>query len=219
MDKVDVLAIGAHPDDVEAGAAGFLLKAKALGKKTGIISLTQGEGGRFGSAEVRLREAKAAAQILGTLFFEALDFPDSAIEDTLEGAHRIAQLIQHSQPDILLFPWKEDYHPDHVNTYRLVCRGLFLAERYRQGMSGWKVKQHLCFPINIRQLCSPDLVIDITSVWAEKQAALRAHESQKEILRSCEMLATYYGLLGNCQVGEGFIKAQPVRLGSLDSLF
>ena len=124
---LDVLAIAAHRDDVEQTCGGTLLKMAQLGHRTGILDLTQGEMGTRGTADDRAREAADAAQILGVSFRQALDIPDSRVENTWENRLKIARVIRQQRPRVVILPYWQGRHPDHYTCSILGYEACFLA--------------------------------------------------------------------------------------------
>jgi bacillithiol biosynthesis deacetylase BshB1 len=214
--QVDVLAIGAHPDDAEIGCAGFLLKAHAQGLKTGIVVLTQGEMGTFGGREVRVSEARAAAEILKVDTFRILDMPDARLELTYENALQITEILKVLRPRMVLTPHSDDTHPDHRVTAELVERAAYLATRtgiLPEYDPLIPQPRHLTFSLCFQRTCRPDVVLDITDVYGIKQKALQAHGSQYgPILFAVEIAARYYGMMIPAAYGEGFLFRNPILL-------
>ena len=118
--KLDVLAFGAHPDDVELGAGGILAVHAAKGKKVGIIDLTRGEMGTRGTPELRDLEAEEAARILGCVIRENLAFPDGRIPTNHSAQIKVAEVIRKYQPEVVLMNAPTDRHPDHGRASQLV---------------------------------------------------------------------------------------------------
>jgi bacillithiol biosynthesis deacetylase BshB1 len=207
--KVDILAIGAHPDDAEIGCAGFLLKAKARGLKTGIVVLTQGELSLLGDPETRVEEARAAAGILRVDQFRNLDMPDAGLEFNLENALRVAEILKEFHPQIVLTPHFEDSHPDHVVVPRLVERASFLATRpalFPEYEPLLPQPRHLTFPLSFQRPVRPAFVLDISDVYDIKLQALQAHGTQYGLLLfAVETAAHYYGMMILTTHGEGFL--------------
>ena len=213
---VDVLAIGAHPDDAEVGCAGLLLKAKARGLRTGILVLTQGEMGTFGDRETRVAEARAAAEVLQVDELRILDLPDARLEFNYETALRIVRVLKELHPRLVLSPHFDDHHPDHQVTARLVERAVYLASRpalFPEYEPLLPRPVHLTFPLSFQRVSRPNLVLDITDVYGVKQKALQAHGSQyAPILFAVEIVARYYGMMITAAYGEGFLSKEPVPL-------
>ena len=133
--KIDILAFGAHPDDVECAAAGVLIKHISLGKTVAIIDLTAGEMGSFGTPESRKTEAEAASKILGIQFREQLYLPDGDVQNNEENRIKVIRMIRKYQPDTVLCNAIHDRHPDHASAAKLVTDACFL--------SGLKMKKTL----------------------------------------------------------------------------
>jgi N-acetylglucosamine malate deacetylase 1 len=181
--KLDILAFGSHPDDVELSCSGILLNHIAQGKKVGIIDLTRGEMGTRGNAELRLKEAEAAAKILGVDARENLLMEDCFFQNDEENQLAIAEMIRKYQPEIILCNAIADRHPDHGKGAKLVSdaafvAGLIKAETTHDGkpQKPWKVKAVYHY-IQDRYI-KPDFVIDITDVMEKKMESVRAFSSQ-----------------------------------------
>ena len=127
MDRVDILAIAAHRDDVEQTCGGTLLKMAQLGHRTGILDLTRGEMGTRGSADDRAREATEAARILQVAWREALDIPDGRVENTWENRLKVAKVLRQTRPRVVILPYWEGRHPDHYTASKLGYEACFLA--------------------------------------------------------------------------------------------
>ncbi|MGB2274868.1 MAG: bacillithiol biosynthesis deacetylase BshB1, partial [Schleiferiaceae bacterium] len=125
--KLDILAFGAHPDDVELGAGGILATHSAKGLTTGIVDLTMGEMGTRGTPEIRLKEAKDAAEILGCAVRENLKMPDGQVDYSHESQLTVATIIRKYRPNVVLMNAPTDRHPDHGRASRLVEEACFLA--------------------------------------------------------------------------------------------
>ena len=127
--RYDLIAIGAHPDDVEVGTGGVLLKMAQMGYRTGIIYLTKGEMGTGGTPEIRARESLTAAQIMKTDLLETLDLGDTKLVDTPENRNIVAELIRKYQPTLLLAPWPRGGHGKRGFARRPSCRRQYRSER------------------------------------------------------------------------------------------
>src|SRR6202022_2760948 len=134
--KLDLLAIAAHPDDVELTCGGTLLKMSQRGYRVGILDLTRGEMGTRGTPEIRLREAAAAARILGVRHRGNLGLPDAGVEVSEENKFALAAKIRAWKPHTVILPYWEGRHPDHYNAARLAYEGCFLAGLKRLPLEG-----------------------------------------------------------------------------------
>lgn len=181
--KVDILAIGAHPDDVELSCSGTLLKHIALGKICGILDLTRGELGTRGSAELRMQEAAEAAKILGVRFRENLNMADGFFSNDKGHQLQIIKKIRQYQPEIILCNAVSDRHPDHARASQLVSEAAFYSGLRRvetefngKTQEAWRPKAVYHY-VQDRQL-KPDLVVDITGFEEKKMQAIQAFKSQ-----------------------------------------
>ena len=184
MSPLDVLAFAAHPDDVELCAGGTMCLLAAQGYRTGIVDLSRGELGTRGTPELRARESAAATEILGLAARETLGLPDGDLAPTPERVRAVAAAVRRYRPRVVLLNAPEDRHPDHPNAARLVGEALFTAglaavethEADGTPQAPWR-PHHALHYIQSLDL-TPTLVVDVTSVWEQRMAALRAFGSQ-----------------------------------------
>ena len=181
--KLDILAIGVHPDDVELSCSGTLLKHIALGKKCGILDLTCGELGTRGSGELRLIEAANAAKILGVSVRDNLKMADGLFKNDDKHQMEIIKKIREYQPEIILCNAVSDRHPDHARAAQLVSEACFYSGLIKitsvlndKEQAAWRPKAVYHY-IQDRQL-KPDFVVDITSFIDKKMEAIQAFKSQ-----------------------------------------
>ena len=181
--KLDILAFGAHPDDIELGCGATIAKEVSLGKKVGIVDLTQGELGTRGSAELRMIEAGNAAKILGVSVRENLGFADGFFTNDKKHQLEIIKMIRKYQPDIVLCNTIDDRHIDHGKGSKLVSDACFLSglvkietELEGKQQEKWRPK-HVYHYIQWKNI-APDFVIDVTGFIHKKQAAVLAYSSQ-----------------------------------------
>lgn len=181
--KLDILAFGAHPDDVELGCSATIAKEISLGKKVGIVDLTRGELGTRGSAEIRDQEAANAAKILGVSVRENLKFADGFFTNDKEHQLEVIKMIRKYQPEIVLCNAVNDRHIDHPKGSKLVSDACFLSgllkiETTIEGVNQekWRPKQvyHYIQWKNIE----PDFVIDVSGYMDKKIDAVLAYSSQ-----------------------------------------
>jgi len=181
--KLDILAIGAHPDDIELSCSGVLAKENAAGKKTGILDLTRGELGTRGTREIRDQEAADAAAILGVQVRENLGFADGFFLNDREHQLKIVELLRKYQPEIVICNAIKDRHPDHARASELASVSCFLSglrkiETSHNGMQQepWR-PQHVYHYIQWQDM-NPDIVVDITGYIETKVDSVRAYKSQ-----------------------------------------
>ncbi|MBL7828167.1 MAG: bacillithiol biosynthesis deacetylase BshB1 [Saprospiraceae bacterium] len=190
--KIDILAIGIHPDDVELSCSGTLLRHAEQGKSFGILDLSQGELGTRGTAALRKKEAALAAEILGSKFREILDLPDGLFSHTPENWLKIVKVIRTYRPEIVLCNAIDDRHPDHGRAAKMVQDACFYAGLAKistvdqQGLpqEKWRPKAVYHY-IQDKQL-TPDFVVDITPYKNKKMEAILAFSSQFYISGNAE---------------------------------
>jgi len=184
-DALDVLAIGAHPDDAELGCGGTLALLAQAGKRVGLLHLTAGEAGSRGTAESRRREAENAAAALGVSELAFLDCGDGELRHgTAEEDALIAEL-RRLRPELVLGPTPADRHPDHGRAHRLVADACFYAGLRRRG-SGKPHRPAAVFSYMQNDPFAPSFIVDVSAAWAAKERALDAYESQLHQPRTTE---------------------------------
>ena len=237
--KLHILAIAAHPDDIELGCAGTLIKHAAMGQKVGVVDLTEGELGTRGSVAERYAEAAKAAAIMGLAVRENAKIRDGFFKNDEEHQKRIIYFIRKFQPEIVITNAPEDRHPDHGRGFQLVSDACFLAglkkiETFNEDGSpqaAWRPKRVFSL-IQDRQL-EPTFIVDISQEFEAKMESVLAYGTQFYNANSNEP-ATYIAtqnfteqikyrdsLLGKrigTQYGEGFISVNIPGIASLDQL-
>ena len=233
-----ILAIGAHPDDVELGASGTIAKEISLGKKVGIIDLTRGELGTRGSKEIRDAEANKAAEILGVSIRENLQFKDGFFINDEEHQLEIIKMIRKYKPEIVLCNAIDDRHIDHGKGSKLVSDACFLSgltkiETEVDGImqESWRPK-HVYHYIQWKNI-EPDFVVDITGFMDKKMNSVLAYGSQfydsnskepvtpitsKNFLDSITYRAQDLGRIVGVDFAEGFTTERYLAVNSLDNL-
>lgn len=236
--KLDILAIGAHPDDVELGCSATLAKEISRGKKAGILDLTRGELGTRGSAEIRDKEARDAADLLGVKMRHNLEFSDGFFINNVSHQLEIIKIIRKHRPEMILCNAVDDRHIDHGKAAKLVTDACFLSglrkieticDGNKQG--AWRPKMIYHY-IQWKNL-DPDVVVDVTGFMEQKMAAVKAYRSQffnehsKEpetpissdnFLESITYRAKDLGRLIGVEAGEGFTVNRHVAVDSLFDL-
>ena len=238
MMKLDILAIGAHPDDVELGCSATLAKEISRGKKVGILDLTRGELGTRGSAEIRDAEASKAAELLGVSHRENLGFKDGFFVNDEWHQMAIIRMIRKYQPEIVLCNAVRDRHIDHGKGSKLVSDACFLSglRRIQTKIEGadqeaWRPKlvYHYIQWENIK----PDFVVDVTGFIDKKSEAVMAYSSQfydpdskepvspissQNFLESISYRARDLGRLIGTDYAEGYTVERFVAVDNLDQL-
>ncbi|HAL82432.1 MAG TPA: bacillithiol biosynthesis deacetylase BshB1 [Mucilaginibacter sp.] len=239
MLKLDILVISVHPDDAELGCGGTILKHIASGKKVGIVDLTQGELGTRGSAEIRIKEAAAAARILGLSVRENLGLPDGFFQNTREYQLKVIEAIRKYQPEIVITNALRDRHPDHGRANELVETSAFLSglrkvETYFKGelQTEWRPALVLHFIQDYH--IKPDFVVDVTAYWEKKIESIFAYGSQfhnpewedepqtyissPDFLQGIEARAIEFGKSIRVKYAEGFTSKKILGVESLFDL-
>ena len=236
--KLDILSIGAHPDDVELGCGATIAKEISLGKKVGILDLTRGELGTRGSAEIRDVESQNSANILGVSIRENLGFSDAFFMNDKEHQLEIIKMIRKYKPDIVLCNAVDDRHIDHPKGSELVSNACFLAglRKIETNINGvnqeaWRPKQvyHYIQWKNV----TPDFVVDVSGFMDVKIAAVKAYGSQfynpkskepespisnKNFIDSVKYRAQDLGRLIGVEYAEGFTVERTVAVKRLNDL-
>ncbi len=175
--SVDVLAVGAHPDDVEIACGGTLARCAAAGLRVGIAHLTHGEAGTRGTPEQRRREAREAASLLGAQEPRFLSLGDGGLRTDREAEDEIVALLRALRPRLLLLPPAVDRHPDHERAHRLVREATFYAGLLKRG-SGAPHRPQALWETALHGTEPPDVVVDVSPFWEQKERALDAYASQ-----------------------------------------
>ncbi|MEM6964625.1 MAG: bacillithiol biosynthesis deacetylase BshB1 [Bacteroidota bacterium] len=237
--KLDILAIGVHPDDVELGCAGTLLKHIDLGKKVGILDLTQGELGTRGSAPLRLEEAEKARKTMGALVRDNLKMKDGFFQHTSENLIKIATVVRHYQPEIILANAIKDRHPDHARAAKLTANACFVAGLAKvkttyQGKQQDRWRPQAVYHYIQDYSLQPDFAIDITGYMDKKIECVLCFDSQfynpesdeldspisgKDFLDSVKAKSSVYGRAIGVTFAEGFNMARPVGVRNLFDIF
>ncbi len=239
--KLDVLAIGVHPDDVELGCSGTLIKEIIKGKKAGIVDLTQGELGTRGTIESRYKEAAEAAKIIGVSVRENLKMRDGFFKNDEAHQLQLIQVLRKYQPEIVIGNIMEDRHPDHGRAGQLIYDACFLSGLKQikttnaegEEQDRWRPK-YLLHYIQDR-FHEPDLIVDISDVWEQRLESIKAYKTQfhnssddinelqtyissPEFLESIIARARLLGKRIGVQFAEGYTSQKSIGINSLDAL-
>jgi len=234
-ETVDVLAIGAHPDDVELACGGLLIKLARQGKRVAVLDLTRGEMGSRGDAGQREREALAAADVMGIHAREAADLPDSRLANTTEQQRAIIPFIRKYRPSVICALMAPDRHPDHSAAHALSREANYYSglERIETGQPPYRAPRMYYFYPYAELAGAPPCVVDISDVFDTKMAALRAYQSQfhnpgypgpathissKQFWEGIETRARYWGGRIGVEHGEPLYTDAPLPLATLPGL-
>lgn len=231
MDTVDILAFGAHPDDVELGVGGILAKHAIAGFRTAICDLTYAEKSSNGTVENRQLEAAKAADALGLSGRYCLGFPDRGLSGSKEQILAITQIIRQLKPKVILSPYFKDRHPDHVACNQLVREAVFDAA-IKKIITPGEEKAHRVtkvFHYFINDLAEADVIIDIGSVYQQKIKAFEAYQSQffpqNQFSQTPLNKPNFFGMIEGrdrlwgqqigVTYGEGLVSPRPIKLSLL----
>ena len=221
MDQIDILAIFAHPDDVELTVGGTLLKMKSLGYRTGVLDVTRGEMGTRGTVDGREQEAKDAAEILKLDVRENLGLPDGHVFCDDESRTKMVRVLRRLKPRVIVTHQIDDPHPDHNHISQLVRESARLSsmKRYDEETGAEKIPVPNVAHNIFSRLVAPSFVVDISEFLEEKMRAIRAHSSQfydpnstepetrltsKSFLDELEARSRYFGSMIGVKAGEPF---------------
>ncbi len=226
---VDILAIAAHPDDVEQTCGGTLIRMREMGYKTGVLDLTAGEMGSRGTPEIRLREAEAAGAEMRLSHRGNLRFPDARLENTLTARMALALEIRLRKPRVVILPYWEARHPDHYRAGEIGFEACFLAglkklDEHSEAHRPFKVLYSSLYA-NV----TPSFVVDITAQFERRMAALMCYQSQygetseatnlfpqaEEIHERHAAIARFYGNLIGAKYGEPFVVKETMRVDDI----
>ena len=229
LDPLDMLAIAAHPDDVEQTCGGTLLRSAETGHRTGILDLTAGDMGSRGTPDLRIQESKAAAEHLQVAWRQNLRWPDARLENTVSARMTLAGVIRRLRPRVVILPYWTGRHPDHYRASELGYEACFLAGLKRLEED---VPPHRPFKILYSSLyanVTPSFVVDISRQFDRRMASLFSYKSQygdgedaselfpshAEVAERLAAVARFYGNLIGVKYGEPFIVKESMRVDDI----
>ncbi len=230
MLPLDILVVAPHPDDAEISVGGTIAVSLQQNLRVGVVELTSGEPTPHGSIETRLRETQKSTEILGLTWRSNLGLPNRSLQPTLEARRALAEVFRTVRPQILLVPYWQDAHPDHVAASSLCDDARFWSKLSRSDMAGdpwWPPLLLHYFSIHLRIHPAASFVVDISSQIETKMAAVSAFESQLITGRSqnhptaiddIRDRARYWGWSIGRAYGEPFINRESTGVASLSSL-
>ena len=223
---LDILAIAPHPDDAEISVGGTLLTCHRQGLRVGVLDLTNGEPTPYGSPEIRAKETAAATELLQLDWRANLGLPNRTLEHTLEARRKLATVFRQTRPAVILAPYWEDSHPDHIAATSLIEAARFWAKLTRTDMEGEPFhppRIFYYFSIHLRNHPEPAFVFDISDAIEEKMASVRCYESQFLSGRKQEFptalddirdRARFWGWAITSKYGEPFASRESIRATS-----
>lgn len=225
--KLDAIAIGAHPDDIELYAGGTLIKLASLGHLTGVIDMVRGELGSRGTPQLRIREARASAKILGLAIRENLRLKDGQIFDTPDSRLRVVKVLRKYRPELVFTHYWDDKHPDHVYTSRIVTQACYLSGLAKINTGQERFRPHKIFYFQLPYHVPPSFYVDISPYFERKMEATKCFKSQlydpgssepetylsvPQFLPAHESVNRYYGKLIQTEYAEGFYCKDPIGI-------
>jgi bacillithiol biosynthesis deacetylase BshB1 len=226
--RLDLLAIAAHPDDVELTCGGTLIKMARRGYKTGILDLTAGEMGSRGTPETRAREAAKAAKLLGVAWRGTLGVPDSDVQPARQHKLKLAGVIRELRPKTVILPYWEARHPDHYHASTLGYEGCFLAGLKQLPLDGEPYRPFKILYSTSFSTVRPTFVVDITKEFAQRRKAILAFGSQFRPAKGASkgkvhfaidrledemnQLARHYGQMIGVKYGEPFLTKELMQV-------
>ncbi len=226
IQTVDLLAIAAHPDDVEQTCGGTLIRMAEMGYRTGVLDLTAGDMGSRGTAEIRIRESQEAAKHLRLTWRDNLRWPDARLENTITARMTLAGLIRRLQPRTVILPYWSGRHPDHYRACEIGYEACFLAGLRRLDET---TPPHRPFKILYSTLyanVTPSFVVDISRQFERRMRALLSYRSQygdsgtaselfpshQEVEERLAAVARFYGNLIGVKYGEPFVVKEAMQV-------
>lgn len=233
-DSVDILAFGAHADDIELSCGGTIVTAISQGQRVGIVDLTMGEMGTRGTPQIRLRESSRAQKILGADFRLRCDFGDGGLRTGRSEELELISIIRRTRPALVIAPYPDDRHPDHARAGRLVTEAAFYAGLNKIDTGEPAHRPQAVVYHMLTYTPEPSFIVDVTAAWSRKMKAIAAYASQfynpkskerptilsqKSFLERIEGRARHFGSMIGADFGEPFFSKQPPKLMDLISAY
>ena len=223
---LDILAVGAHPDDVEIAIGGTLIKMVRRGHSVKICDLTDGEPTPLGDRDTRLKEAARSASIIGVERI-TLDMPNRYLEDTPESRRQLALVIRQLQPNLLLAPYNGGEHPDHITASAIVDGARFYAKLTKSDMHGhpwpgepwWTPNLFYYLGLGVYEhYLRPSFIVDISEEYPRKMEALSSYKTQKTVVERLSQSSEHYGPVIQARHAEAFFSRAPLTVEDLFDL-
>jgi bacillithiol biosynthesis deacetylase BshB1 len=229
---LDILAIAAHPDDVEQTCGGTLIRMAELGYRTGVLDLTAGDMGTRGTPELRLEESRAAASQMLLAWRGNLRFPDARLENTVSVRMTLAAELRNLRPGVVILPYWEARHPDHYRASEIGFEACFLAGLKKLDEETAPHRPHKILYSSLYANVTPSFVVDISVQFEQRMAALFCYQSQygdapgasdlfpqqQEIRDRLSAIARFYGNLIGVKYGEPFVQKEMLRVDDITAM-
>ena len=227
--KITILAVGSHPDDVEAGMGGSIIKFLKLGHQVHIVDLTSGEPTPHGTLELRGEECNKASALLGVSGRTNLDLPNRYLFDNIESRNKLAEVIRRVRPHLMFLPYWEDSHPDHIQATQIGEAARFYAKLTKTDLAGepWYPGRILYYLWSHQRVhLTPAFIVDISDEFENKVEAAKSYKSQyaydEERWQTVKgaMLSSglYFGSLIGTRYGEPFASREKLGLRDIRDL-
>jgi bacillithiol biosynthesis deacetylase BshB1 len=230
MEPLDILVVAPHPDDAEISVGGTVALSLSQNLRVGVLELTSGEPTPHGTPQLRREETKQATEILNLTWRHNLGLPNRSLQPTLEARRKLAEIFRSTRPRIILAPYWQDAHPDHVAASRLCDDARFWSKLSRSDLDGdpfWPASLLHYFSIHLRIHPAASVVVDISAHINTKMDAISAYRSQliegrptehPTVLDDIRDRARYWGWTIGKSYGEPLLNREQIGIGSLDSL-
>jgi len=227
-EPLDLLVVAAHPDDAEISVGGVILSSVAAGRRVGVLELTNGEPTPRGTVELRAAETAAATEVLGVTWRGNLGLPNRSLQADLPARQQLAEVFRLTRPAVILAPYWEDAHPDHVAASQLVDDARFWSKLSKTEMAGerfWPPRLYYYFSIHLRIHPRPSFVFDISDCIDAKMQAISCYQSQVIEGRSTEFptvlddirdCARYWGWSIGRNYGEPLMSREEIGVSALE---
>ena len=225
----DILAFGAHPDDIEIAMGGTIIKFKDAGYSVGLVHLTNGEPTPNGSPEIRKAESEKAYQGLGADFRLTLDMPNRYLLDSVENRTKVAEVIREHRPKIIFVHYWDDQHPDHIAAHQIAHNARFYAKLTKSDMKFepyFPPKIYYFMAVHLRFAFEPSFIVGFSEEqYQRKIQALKSYQSQfdwapgSQVYNRVTAGNSYFGTLIRQPYGEPFITKEEVAISNVEQLF
>lgn len=229
---LDILAVAAHPDDIEQTCGGTLIRMAEAGYRTGALDLTAGDMGTRGTPEIRLKEAEQAARNMSLAWRGNLRWPDARLENTVSARMTLAAEIRNLRPRVVILPYWEARHPDHYRACEIGFEACFLAGLKKLDEETPPHRPHKILYSSLYANVTPSFVVDISTQFERRMSALLAYESQygavgagaelfpneREIRERLAAVARFYGNLIGVKYGEPFVLKETMRVDDITTM-
>jgi bacillithiol biosynthesis deacetylase BshB1 len=230
--SLDVLAIAAHPDDVEQTCGGTLMRMADQGYRTGVLDLTAGDMGTRGSPELRVTESEAAGRVMGLVWRGNLHFPDARLENTISARMTLAVKIRELKPRVVILPYWQARHPDHYRAGEMGYEACFLAGLKKLDEYSEPHRPQKILYASLYADVKPSFIVDISGQFERRMQALLSYASQygesaeggglfpneQEIRDRLGAVARFYGNQIGVKYGEPFVVKEAVQIDDIVSM-